>query len=73
MNIQNDDQKIFLWCHVRHINPVKIHPEKIKRKDKKLVSDLDYDGIEFPGREKDLARLKKRTTFALTCLIMKTN
>ena len=26
-NIQNNEQKCFLWCHVRHINPVKIHPE----------------------------------------------
>ena len=41
ISIQNDDQKCFLWCHVRHINPVKIHPEKITKEDKKLVSDLD--------------------------------
>ena len=37
---------MFLWCHVRHINPVKIHPERITKEDKKLVNDLDYDGIE---------------------------
>ena len=29
INIKNNDQKCFLWCHVRHINPVKIHPERI--------------------------------------------
>ena len=23
INIKNNDQKNFLWCHVRHINPVK--------------------------------------------------
>ena len=28
MNIKNNDYKCFLWCHIRHINPVKI--EKIK-------------------------------------------
>ena len=26
INIKNNDQKCFLWCHVRHINPVKDHP-----------------------------------------------
>ena len=26
INIKHNDQKCFLWCHVRHINPVKIHP-----------------------------------------------
>ena len=25
INIKNNDQKC-LWCHVRHINPVRIHP-----------------------------------------------
>ena len=45
---KNKDQKCFLWCHVRHINPVKIHPERIAKEDKKLAKDLDYDEIEFP-------------------------
>ena len=26
INIKNKDQKCFLWCHVRHINPSKEHP-----------------------------------------------
>ena len=29
ISIKNKDQKCFLWCHVRHINPSKEHPEKI--------------------------------------------
>ena len=29
INIKNNDQKWFLWCHVRHINPSKEHPGKI--------------------------------------------
>ena len=35
INIKNKDQKCFLWCHVRHINPSKEHPERIKKTDKK--------------------------------------
>ena len=27
INIKNNNQKCFLWSHVSHINPVKIHPE----------------------------------------------
>ena len=45
--------KCFLGCHVRHVNLVKIHPERITREDKKLVNDLNYDEIEFPVLEKD--------------------
>ena len=29
INIKNKDQKCFLWCHARHINPSKEHPERI--------------------------------------------
>ena len=46
INIKNKDQKCFLWCHVRHINPSKEHPERIKKTDKKIAEKLDYE-IEF--------------------------
>ena len=29
INIKNNDQKCFLWCHVRHINPTQDHPGRI--------------------------------------------
>ena len=73
INIKNNDQKCFLWCHARHINPVKIHTERITREDKELANDLDYDGIEFPVQEKDFSKIEKRTAFALTSFIMKTS
>ena len=59
-NIQNNEQKCFLWCHVRHINPVKIHPEWITRENKKLVNGLDYDRVGFPVREKDFSKIEKK-------------
>ena len=52
MNIKNKDKKCFLQCHVRHINPSKEHPERIKKKDKKIAEKRDYDGTEFPVQEK---------------------
>ena len=48
INIKNNDRKCFLWCHVRHINPTEIHPERITREDKKLVNSFNYDGVGFP-------------------------
>ena len=45
INIKNKYQKSLLRCHVRDINPVKVHPERITKEDKKLVNSLDYDGI----------------------------
>ena len=71
INIKNNDQNCFLWRHIRHIDPVKIHPERITREDKKLANDLDYDRVEFPVREKGFSKIEKRTIFALTCFVMK--
>ena len=48
IKIKDNDQKCFCCCHIRHINPVKIHPERIAEKDKELVNTLDYIGIDFP-------------------------
>ena len=48
-NIKNNDQNCFLWFHVRHINPVKEHPERISKNDKKIACNLlNYDEIGFP-------------------------
>ena len=65
INIKNNDQKCFLWCHVRHINPVKIHPERITREDKKLANNLNYDGVGFPVREKDFSKIEKKNNICI--------
>ena len=35
INIKNNDNKCFLWCHIRHLNLIKRHPERITKVDKK--------------------------------------
>ena len=53
-----------LRCHVRHINPVKIHPEKITR-EKRLANDLDYDKAEFHVRQKDFSKIQKKNNICI--------
>ena len=64
-NIKNKDQKCFLWCHVRHINPVKIHPERITQNDKMLANDPDYDKVGFPVREKDFSKIEEKNNICI--------
>ena len=47
MNIKNNYQKSFLWCHVRHINLIKVHPERITRTTEKLLIILIMMGRIF--------------------------
>ena len=65
INIKNKDQKCFLWCHVRHINPSKEHPGIIKKVDKRLASNLNYDGIEFPVKEKDFDKIEVQNNISI--------
>ena len=41
ISIKNDDNKSFFWCHIRHLNPLKTHPERIAKADRHMVNGLD--------------------------------
>ena len=68
INITNKDQKCFLWYHVTYINPVKAHPERIRKVDKKLVKELDYDGVDLPVQEKDFDKIEVRKNICINVL-----
>ena len=59
INIKNKYQKCFLWCHARHINPSKEHPERIKKTNKKkMLKNLIMIKLSFPCKKKILTKLK---------------
>ena len=58
INIKNKYEKCFLWCHVRHINPSKENPERIKKTDKKLLKILIMMELSFLFKKKILTKLK---------------
>ena len=60
INIKNNDNKCFLWCHIRHLNLSDKNPQRITKEDKKLVSRLNYEGVNFPVPKKDYCRIEMR-------------
>ena len=68
INTKNKDKKCFLWCHVRHINLLNKHPEKIKKNIKKIAEELNYDGIEFPVKEKDFNKIEIKNNICINVL-----
>ena len=36
INIQNNDNKCFLWCHVRHLNLIDQNPRRITKKRQRI-------------------------------------
>ena len=60
INLQNNDDKCFLWDHVRHLNPRKVHPERITQSDREFAKVLDYSGISFPVTRNQINRIEKQ-------------
>ena len=48
INMKNEDNECFRWCHIRHLNPQDKYPQRIKKSDKEYIDKLDYSEIEFP-------------------------
>ena len=63
--MKNNEQKCFLWCHIRHINLVEIHPKRITQTDKEFVNDLDYAGIGFPVDKADFSRIQTNNNISI--------
>ena len=57
INIQNEDNKCFLLCHVRHLNFNGIELSRITKKDKEIPETLNYSGVEFPVSKKDYDKI----------------
>ena len=56
---------MFLWCHFRHINSSKEHPEKISKTYKKIAEKLDNDRTEFPVQEKDFNKIQMKNNICI--------
>ena len=65
INIKNQDNECFRWCHIRHLNPQKEHSERIKKSDKQYINELDYSGIEFPVTTKQYNKIEKQNNIRI--------
>ena len=55
------------------INLSREHPERIKKTDRKIFEEPNYDGIEFPVQEKDFKKIEAKIIYVLMYLVMKIN
>ena len=65
INIKNKDDKCFRWCHIRHLNPLIEHPERIKKGDKQMINELNYDGIAFPVTQKQYNKIETQNSIRI--------
>ncbi|KAL9979362.1 hypothetical protein ACROYT_G017015 [Oculina patagonica] len=60
INMKNEDNECFRWCHIRYINPQDKYPQRIKKSDKAYIQRLDYSKIEFPVTIKQYNKIEKQ-------------
>ena len=61
INMKNEDNKCFMWCVLRALNPSKDkHPSRIDKDLKSKEHTLNMDGIAYPVNLKDIKRFEKQ-------------
>ena len=65
INLQNEDNECFRWCHIRHLNPQGKDPQRIKKTDKTFICQLDYSSIEFPVTVKQINKIEKQNNICI--------
>ena len=66
INIKNNDSNCFLWSHVKHLNPLKTHPERITKADRQMVSGSDFDDIKFPVSKTDYGKIEQKNSIGIS-------
>ena len=69
INMQNKDNKCFLWCVLRALNPSKNNPQRLDKELMGKENTLNMEGIDYPVSLKDLNKFEKQNpTISITVL-----
>ena len=65
--MQNKDNKCFLWCVLRALNPREKDSQRVDKKLKEKENTLNMDGIEYPVSLKDIDKFENQNpTISIT-------
>ena len=60
INMQNQDEKCFMWCVLRALYPKDNHPERIDNNLKSKQDTLNMQGIRYPVNFRDIDRFESQ-------------
>ena len=58
VNMKNEDNKCFLWCILRALNPVEKNKDRIDKNLKSKIDTLNMEGIEYPVSLRDINKFE---------------
>ena len=59
LNMENKDDKCFLWCLLRYLHPREKHSTRINDL-REYENDLNFKGIDFPVKVKDIPKFENQ-------------
>ena len=60
INMKNKDNKCFLWCVLRKLNPKDDNAERVDKELMEKENTLNMEGIEYPVSFKDINKFEKQ-------------
>ena len=60
INMKNQDDKCFLWCVLRALNPKNTNPDRIDKDLKSKQDTLNMEGIKYPVSFRDIDRFESQ-------------
>ena len=60
INMKNTDNKCFLWCVLKALNPNDNHPERVDKNLMLKENTLNMEGIEYPVSLKDINKFENQ-------------
>ena len=72
INIKNNDNKRFLWCHIRYLSLVEKNAQRITKKDQEMINKLDYEGIKCQILKKDYCEIERQSNICINVFCYET-
>ncbi|CAB4023342.1 Gastrula zinc finger, partial [Paramuricea clavata] len=66
INMQNNDNKCFMWSHLRHVRPKARRATTITRQDMEFAENLDYEEIDFPVKISDIDKIERKNSISIS-------
>jgi len=66
INMKNEDNECFRWCHIRYLNPQDKNPQRIKKADRQFIEKFSYSSIEFPVSQKQYNKIEKQNNINIS-------
>ena len=58
INLKNNDNECFRWCHIRHLNSQEKNAQRVKKSNKEYIKKLNCTNVSFSVTQKDYRKIE---------------